>query len=366
MKIENPEVTLADEARSGVKEEIRSGFLDWLHTFSVTGDDGEAYILGGSILSMAREQLDVVSITYMKGSGNIRQLKSSVYKIADFPGEQLHKLIRNPSGTLNIEQETDMVTVTCGAQYKVICHKDNSWELFIDTGDGEYKAHLIQKTYGGPLWYGRETPSALTQHSITYGYNWCGEAEGDIEIKGKKIHVTGKGLRERYVAVDSSAAELGGWEDWGFFGFDQLHCSLYDMRLGMKDFAFYDLEDKKYYPEGKLTIEHEDWAFLRALDGFIPTTYKVKIEVEDGVLEIEAHAVNASTWGVTYKVPDNPVATLKFGEINGRFVYKDGRVKKLTGGMGDMSIRQWHQYPNMLPRELYCDDELTGEKFDTL
>lgn len=366
MKIEDPKVTLSDEARNGVKEETRSGFLDWLHTFSVVGDDGEHYILGGSILSMARERLDVVSITYMKGSGEIRQIPSSIYKIADFPGEQMHELIRHPEGTLKIEKNEDCVVVTCGPEYKVICNKDNSWELFIDTGDGRYKAHLIHRPYGGPLWYGREKPSYLTQHSITYGYNWSGDAEGEIEIDGKPIQVKGKGLRERYVAVDSSAAELGAWEDWGFVCFNELHCSLYDMRAGMKDFAFYDLEDGRYYPEGKLRIEHEDWAFLRALDGFIPTTYKIRIEVETGVLEIEAHAENASTWGVTYKVPDNPVATLKFGKINGKFTYKDGRVKTLTGGMGDMSIRQWHAYPNILPRELYSDEVKTGEKFDTL
>ena len=31
-----------------------------------------------------------------------------------------------------------------------------------------------------------------------------------------------------------------------------------------------------------------------------------------------------------------------------------------------MSVRQWHAYPNMLPRELYSDEGLTGEKFETL
>ena len=41
MRIENPKVTLADEARNGVKEEVRSGFLDWLMEFNVEGDDGE-------------------------------------------------------------------------------------------------------------------------------------------------------------------------------------------------------------------------------------------------------------------------------------------------------------------------------------
>ena len=62
MKINNPKVTLADEARTGVKEELRSGFLDWLHQFSVIGDDGELYSLGGSILSMHLEQMDLVSL----------------------------------------------------------------------------------------------------------------------------------------------------------------------------------------------------------------------------------------------------------------------------------------------------------------
>lgn len=56
MKIDNPKVTLADEARNGVQEDVRSGFLDWLFSFNVTGDDGELYDLGGSILSLALEK----------------------------------------------------------------------------------------------------------------------------------------------------------------------------------------------------------------------------------------------------------------------------------------------------------------------
>ena len=73
MKINNPKVTLADEARTGVKEELRSGFLDWLHQFSVIGDDGELYSLGGSILSMHLEQMDLVSITIAReAAGNCR------------------------------------------------------------------------------------------------------------------------------------------------------------------------------------------------------------------------------------------------------------------------------------------------------
>lgn len=366
MKIKNPKVTLADEARAGVKEEIRSGFLDWLFQFSVTGDDGELYSVGGSILSLALEKLDVVSINWTKGKGHVEQLPNSIYKIGRFPGMEFRRLLRKPQGTLQIKKEENKVTVTCGEEYKVECFEDNSWHLTIDTLDGEYRADLYHKPHGYPLWYGREEPSLLTQHSVTYGYNWAGDVEGSLFIRGKEVKVKGLGIRERYVAVDSSAAELGGWEDWGWVSFNEIHSSLYDMRLGMKDFAVYDLQTQKYYPEGKMTIVHEDWAFVREYDGFIPSTYKIKIEVEDGIYQAEAHVGNVTTWGVTFKVPDYPVATLTFDSVEGSFTYKDGTVKKLSGGRGTISVRQWHAYPNLLPRELYSDEIKKGEKFDTL
>lgn len=368
MKIANPKVTLADEARNGVVEEVRSGFLDWLMEFNVTGDDGELYSLGGAILSMHLEKMDLVNIVYGKGRGSVRQLPNSIYKVAKFTGCEINKFYRNPQGTLKIEQRENSVFVTCGEQYKVECFEGGVWHLMLDTQDGEYKADLYHRPHGCPLWYGRETPSYLTQHSITYGYNWSGDVDGEIVIKGKTVKVKGTGIRERYVAVDSSAAELGGWEDWGYFTFNEIHSSMYDMRLGMKDFAIYDIENDKYYPEGEMTIEHEDWVFVRELDGFVPQYYNIAIKVEDGVYQIRAKVVNARMWGVTFKVPDNPVASLVFEDVKGRFTYNDGTVRELTGGRGSLSVRQWHAYPSILPRELYSDEqsEGIGEKFQTL
>ena len=377
MKVNNPKVTLADESRAGVEEEVRSGFLDWLFEFNVEGDDGELYALGGSILSMNLEKMDLVTLSYSKGKGSVRQLKSSVYKLAEYPGCIMQKFYRNPQGTLQFEHREHSVLVTCGAQYSVECFDSGEWHFIVDTLDGEYKADLWHRAYGYPLWYGREKPSLLTQHSVTYGYNWAGDVDGEFTYKGKNIKVKGTGQRERYVAVDSSAAELGGWEDWGFITFNEMHSSMYDMRLGIKDYSLYDLETGKHYTSNgnlkggdndvtELEITHEDWAFMRELDGFVPTWYNIKIKTEDGAYEVRAHVCNARTWGVTFKVPDNPVATLIYDKVEGTFTYKDGTVKTLTGGRGSMSIRQWHAYPNILPRELYSDEELTGEKFDTL
>ena len=366
VKIDNPSVTLEDEARTGVKEDVRSGFLDWLSSFVVKGDDGETYVCAGSILSLAIEKIDIVSIVLSKGFGKAQQIPSSVYKICRYPGSIFDQMIKQPKGTLKIEKEKDKVIVTCGKQFKVECNANHTWHLFIELPENKYKAEFWHRPQGFPLWYGRDKPSYLTQHSITYGYNWSGQVDGWFELEGKHVNVNGFGIRERYVAVDSSAAELGGWEDWGFVAFNEIHSSFYDMRLGMKDLSIYDIENKKHYPEGKMTIEHSDWAFLRELDGFIPTIYTIRIEVEDGVYEVHAHVGNATTWGVTFKVPDNPVATLVFDKVEGTFSTKDGKIRTLTGGTGSLSIRQWHAYPNILPRELYCDDVRTGENFETL
>lgn len=377
MKIDNPKVTLADEARNGVQEEVKSGFLDWLFEFNVEGDDGELYGLGGSILSMALEKMDLATFCLCYGKGTVKQLRNSIYKLGTHPGTAMQKFYRNPQGTLQIEKRENSVYVTCGPQYTVECFDNGEWHFILDTLDGEYKADLWHRAYGYPLWYGREKPSYLTQHSLTYGYNWAGDVDGYIVYNSKKVNVKGTGQRERYVAVDSCAAELGGWEDWGYITFNEMHCSLYDMRLGIKDYSIYDLDTKKHYTSDgnlkggdndltEMEIIHEDWVFSRDLDGFYPNYYNIRITTPDGVYEMRAHTCNVRTWGVTFKVPDNPAGTLVYDKVEGTFTANDGTVKHLTGGRGTMSIRQWHQYPNMLPRELYCDDELTGEKFDTL
>ena len=366
MKIDNPRVTLTDEARVGVEETIRSGFLDWLFECNVTGDDGELYAIGGSILSMHLEQLDLVTLNLSKGKGTVHQIPNSVYKRADYPGCLMHRFYKNPKGTMKITRRRYSVLISCGPEFCVECFDDGRWHIAADTLDGEYQLDLWHCAHGYPLWYGRESPSYLTQHSVTYGYNWAGDVDGTFTYHGETIRFRGTGQRERYVAVDSSAAELGGWEDWGFLTFHEIHSSFYDMRLGRKDLAVYDLEKKRYSPEGNLTVEHEDWAFMRELDGFIPTRYHIRMETESGIYEVHTHVCNARTWGVTHRVPDYPVATLIFDQVEGTFTELDGTVRTLTGGRGSVSVRQWHAYPNLLPRELYCDEEPCGERFETL
>lgn len=150
------------------------------------GDDGETYVCGGSILSLAVEQLDLVSVGLSKGTGKAEQLPSSIYKVGRYPGPVFDRIIRQPKGTLHIEKGEDQVIVTCGGEFRVECNADKSWHLFISLPSENYRAELWHRPQGYPLWYGREKPSFLTQHSVTYGYNWSGKADGWLEIGGKR------------------------------------------------------------------------------------------------------------------------------------------------------------------------------------
>jgi hypothetical protein len=362
----NPEITLEDEARGIEAAPGSSAFLDWLWETSLDGDDGNRYWFGGALLVLKRENIDVVSWELCTESGEVRQDPNSVYKIADFNGANRSRKDSLPGGTHKITRTEDTVVVEIGCM-KVVCYKDHAWNIVVNDAENNFSAHIRHKPVcHGPLWYGREKPSYLTQHSVTYGYNCSGAVEGVLTIDGKTIQVKGSGIRERYVAIDSSAAEIGGWEDWGWFHFDEAFGSMYDMRLGIKDQVVTLVEENKYLPSGKLDIQHHEWAYMPRFGGFIPTVYKIRIETEAGTLLITAHAANARTWGVTGKHPDNPVAAIAWDVVEGLFTDLNGSVKKLHNGYGSMSIRQWRPYPSLIPPIDINTGVNIEEKFTTL
>lgn len=362
----NPQITLDDDARGIDAVPGSSAFLDWLWETSLIGDDGKRYWFGGSPLILKLENVDLCTWELVTETCEVKQDPNSIYKIANFCGGSRSRKETLPGGTYKVTRTENEVTVKIGC-IKVICHDDQSWNIIVNDEEKNFSANITHKPdCHGPLWYGREKPSYLTQHSVTYGYNCSGRVEGTLTIDGRTVHVKGAGIRERYVAIDSSAAEIGGWEDWGWFHFDEAFGSMYDMRLGMKDQVVTLVDDDLYLPAGKMDIEHHEWAFMPQFGGFLPTVYKIQIETEAGTLNMTAHAVNARTWCVTGKCPDNPVATIQWDEVTGTFTYTDGTVKELHNGYGGMSIRQWRAYPNIFPPVSSDADIHKEERFTTL
>ncbi|HBL32647.1 MAG TPA: hypothetical protein DDZ96_02355 [Porphyromonadaceae bacterium] len=365
--VNNPEVTLDIEGH-GIPEDARdAAFLDWLCSFVAVGDDGKQYWFGCSPLILASEDKDLWHYELCWDTGEVIQSPTSIYKVADFPPVNITGQFVYPGGTLKVEKSDTQVRVSLG-NFQVICKDDKSWHYTLEDEAKGIKAEFVHYGAGYPLWYGKEAPSYLTQHSIAYGYNWSGIVEGKLTIHGREIKIKGRGVRERYIAVDSSAAEIGGWEDWMWFHFDEAFGSLYEMRLGLKDMVLNVVDGKQYFPAGDFHIEHQEWVFFPALGAFIPTVYKVTMETEGGVLEYTAHVANATVWGVTGKVPDNPVATLNWDKVEGTFTGKDGHKQLLTNGMGGVSIRQWKPYPSLFPVDLAGSNALhtAPNKLNTL
>lgn len=366
-QVDNPEVTLDIESHL-IPDDVRdAGFLDWLLSAVVVGDDGKKYWFGTSPLIMDLEKLDFLSIECSWETGEVVPFPGTIYKLADFPGVGKAGKYPHPAGTLIVERTETQVRVTVGENYEVTIKDDKTWHYKIKDAQQRIEIDVIHYGKGFPLWYGKEKPSYLTPHSIAYGYNWSGVVEGTLTIDGRKINVKGSGIRERYIAVDSSAAEIGGWEDWMWFHFDEVFGSMYEMKLGNKDMSLNLSKEGQYFPEGDFTIEHLEWAYLRSLGAFIPTVYKITMEVEAGTLEFTAKAVGATVWGVTATVPSTPVATLNWDKLEGTFTYKDGTKKVLTNGLGGTSIRQIKPYPSIFAPELsFADPLLNGSRYTTL
>ncbi len=347
MIVGDPQVTLEEDGRGLPDRAGENAFLDWMCVFSAHGDDGRQYWFGCSPLSLVSEAIDLWHFEVSWSTGKVVQLPGSIYKVADFPQDAVTGHHGYPRGALTIERSNDQVAVDVG-DFHLVCKPDNTWHYTFEDKERAIKAEFVHTGFGFPTWYGKDKPSALTQHSIAYGYNWSGTIQGRLTIQGRKVGIKGKGVRERYIAVDTSAAEIGGWEDWMWFHFDEMFGSLYEMKLGNKDMSLNLVDEDQYLPAGDFRIAHHDWAYLRPLGAFIPTHYEVTVETEVGVLEMAANAVGATVWGVTGRVPDNPVATLNWDKLDGSFTYKDGRKRTLTNGLGGTSIRQWKPYPNIL------------------
>jgi hypothetical protein len=365
MIVENPEVTLDIEGHGLPSDAREAAFLDWLCSVVAEGDDGRLYWFGCSPLVLAHEDRDLWNFEASWETGRVAQLPGSIHKLADFPPAAVSTQHVYPGGSLRIEPSDDRVTVTLG-DFQVVCRDDKTWRYVVEDKAKGVRAEFVHAGSGFPTWYGRETPSALTPHSLAYGYNWSGAVEGVLTFPDRRVKFKGKGVRERYIAVDSSAAEIGGWEDWMWFHFDEAFGSLYEMKLGAKDMSLNLVDEELYLPKGDFTIEHQDWAYLRALGGFIPTRYRVTLETQAGVLEMTAKVLGATVWGVTGKAPSTPVATLNWDRLEGVFTYRDGRRRVLTNGLGGVSIRQWRAYPDVLGLALLGVEEDQGSALTTL
>ncbi|MFC1925272.1 hypothetical protein ACFLW2_01075 [Chloroflexota bacterium] len=346
-RVSDPKVSLEIDGRGVPDEAADTGFIHWLTLVNTFGDDGKRYFMEFVNMTGIKEAgVDIWMLEVGSETGNVVSIPGSIYKVAKYPFIQAKRNMF-PAGTLTMKKSEKEVTIDL-PDARVVCKDDNTWHYSFDDKERKTKLEMVHYGVGYPTWYGREKPKHLTAHAIAYGYNWAGRVEGELTIDGRKVKLKGAGLRERYVALDQSAPEVGGWEDWMWFHFDEMFGSFWEMKYyGGRDMSLNIVEGNQFFPVGDFNIEHHDWAFHPQLGAFVPVRYRMTLEVEAGVLELGGNIVESKLWGMKGEVPDAPLYTHNFDKVNGVFTYKDGRKVTLTNGLGGGCVRLWKPYPNI-------------------
>jgi len=352
MEVKNPQVTLEDEYGRGVpsKDAPQPELSSWAIHAKLDGDDGNLYWI--DTILVAGWGADVRVLSIRTGEGKVVQLRDSIYKVVDFPPPTLG--VRPfPRGALKAEKQDGLVVVEMEGA-RIECKGGKTWHYRLEDKEKGIKVDLVQSAVGFPTWYGKEKPHAFSPHGIAYGYFWAGYVEGTLTIDGRQVRVKGKGARERTYMTDSCPAESGGGHEWIWFHFDEVFGSMDLNRLNkFKDGSLYLVNEENYQTYRTLDVEHHDWAYHRKLGAFIPTRYRVTVESDAGVLEMDSKIVGASIFAVTGSVPDFPFALLHWDTVQGTFTDKDGRKRTLTNGRAHSIFRQWKPYPRMFGPEAF-------------
>ena len=361
--VSEPEVTFDQEAHWFPEGGEKTGGIEWSISAHLHGDDGKPYWIDCSVLSypaldllagvIGPSDITMLNLRTESNRGEVVQSRKTMYKIAKFPNSDPLVFRYYPLGSLEVTRSDDQVTIELGVS-KFTINSDKSWHFTMDDKETGVKVALVHRGDGYPMWYNdqpkdkatNEVLRRFTPNSIGGGYFWPGPVEGTITVDGKTVKVNGAGGRQRYYALNYSQEEVGGWHDWNWFHFDEMHGCVEQMKASnYKVMSLYMRDDDAYFPNGGFDIEHHDWALHPLLGALIPTRYKVTIDTDAGELVLTGDVVGSRVWAST-KPPDCPFTMLDWENVEGTFTYKDGRTQTLTNGVAGNMIRQWRPYPS--------------------
>jgi len=363
MIVENPEVTIEEDAHLLPEDATEHAFMDWAFMSHLKDEDGNDYWMDVALLTLNKlgtwgampfgeNPMDLWFLGCRTDKGRVYTPPGTIYKVADFSNVTSTSYHAFPGGALTItrDDENNKVVVEID-QARMECNlNDKTWHLTCYDDVFDIRADLTHYGVGYPLWYGKEKMHVYVDHMRSQGYNWSGVVDGTLTIKGKEIPVKGFAGRERFYCPDQSNVEAGGWCDLIMFHFDEMWGGVTEMKLSQdKDLALYIKDGEQYFMGDSFNIEHDDWAYLAQIASFIPTTYKFTAEVEAGTLEILGKVCGCKclTQGEDLQV-DVPNLMLDMDYVEGTFTYKDGRKMKLTNGYCGSNVVLWKTFPSTI------------------
>lgn len=370
----NPEVTMEQEKMLWVEPCTDHAFMDWGFMAHVVDENGKDYYMDMGLAKMkmnatwgampfGTEDLDSWNLSCRTGEDKVYTPRGQIFKLADFKGVTDAAWHPFPGGSMqfDLNEDENILTVTLDAYKLVIDANKHTWRVTVYDPGLDVGVDFTHYGEGYPLWYSKDYVRTFVDHLGSIGYNWPGRLEGTLTIKGVEHKVKGFASRERTILPDQSNVEAGGWLDLIMVHFDELHTACTEYKLSKdKACSLYIRADDKYYatkdpraPRDEMlnfSITHEDWAFIKAIGCFVPTTYMVRVEVEDGVLEYAAKVCGCKCVAMQADVEADVInVTLDAKEVTGTFTYKDGRVVELHNGFWINNVVCWRAYPSWIP-----------------
>ncbi len=370
----DPKVTLKEEKMLYPEPCTDHGFMDWGMMCHVVDENGVDYYMDVGLAKMkmnatwgalpfGTEDMDTWNMSCRTGEGKVFTPKGQIFKLADFSGVTDAAWHPYPGGTMQfeIDEANNTMVVTLDTFRLEIDVNKHTWHATAYDPGMDVAVDFTQYGEGYPLWYSKDVVRTFVDHLQSIGYNWPGRLEGTLTVKGVKHTVHGFCSRERTILPDQSNVEAGGWLDLIMVNFDELHTALTEYKLSRdKACELYLRPDDLYYatkqpkaPRDEMLnfeITHEDWAFVKAIGCFVPTTYFVKVEVEAGVLEYTAKVCGCKCVAQQADSEADVInVTLDAKEVTGKFTYSDGRVMELHNGFFINNVVCWRAYPSWIP-----------------
>ncbi|WXG39655.1 MAG: hypothetical protein WED07_02275 [Candidatus Freyarchaeum deiterrae] len=237
--------------------------------------------------------------------------------------------------------EMDDLTVFCSKEEQKVISKNE-----------KLGCELTFKPRGPPLFWGgaRNATSRITEGTEVDGLEDLSDVQGKIIVDGEELEVEGKGLFEHvwFNKLDFFAIRQ---VDWIYLNFDQMYTFFCPVESVLSDGrpnhhvtgTVYMISEDDYLSAKEIEVVPDTWVFVEECHRFIPTQYKVKVETDKGVLNMNAALAlypqfiqkvkldnlrmqGIYAWNVNFY--DAPIT------LTGEFVYKDGKTVKLTNGRG--------------------------------
>lgn len=370
----------------GMKEEFQlypegttdHGFMDWGWMCHVVDENGTDYYMDLGLAKMkmnatwgampfGTEDMDSWNLSCNTEKGKVFTPRGQIFKLADFKDCGSSDFRPFPGGSMKFEEdkENERLKITLDAFTLEIDVKAKTWHATVYDDALDVGVDFTATGVGYPFWYSKDEVRTYVDHLASIGYNWQCDLEGELNYHGEKHHVHGLCSRERTVLPDQSNVEAGAWMDLIMFKFDEMRGALMEYKLSEdKDTCLYINEGDQYFATAdpkcpafgeedenmNFEIIHEDWAFLKPIGVFIPTTYIHKQECEVGTLVVETKAVGAKVVASRSDTEADCInLTLDTDEVKGTFYWKDGRVQELHNGFWINNIVVWRAYPSWIP-----------------